>query len=125
MFIHRRDGEPMAFAGLWDVWKVRDGVEAPMGTDDEGWLRSCVIVTGEPNDLLAPIHDRMPVLLPESAWAAWLDPTNHDLEALSALLVPAPSEQLELWPVSDVVNSADNKGAEVVEPVEPRDEHGS
>jgi putative SOS response-associated peptidase YedK len=156
MFIHRRDGEPMAFAGLWDVWKVPDdwewqpeapgcgagtlrrrepgpepslatatdvgtaGREAPgpEGRERESWLRSCVIVTTEPNDLLAPIHDRMPVLLPESAWAAWLDPTNDDVGELAKLLVPAPSEQLELWPVSTAVNSADNKGPEVVEPVE-------
>jgi len=119
VFVHRRDGEPMALAGLWDVWKVREGEAWPTGTDDEGWLRSCVIVTGEPNELVAPVHDRMPVLLPESAWATWLDPTNDDVERLASLLVPAPSEQLELWPVSDVVNSADNKGPEVVEPVEP------
>jgi putative SOS response-associated peptidase YedK len=119
MFIHRRDGEPMAIAGLWDVWKVREGVDPPTGTDDEGWLRSCVIVTGEPNDLVAPIHDRMPVLLPESAWDAWLDPDNHDVDSLHRLLVAAPSEQLELWPVSPAVNSADHKGPEVVNPVEP------
>jgi putative SOS response-associated peptidase YedK len=119
MFIHRRDGEPMAFAGLWDVWKVRDGIEPPTGTDDEGWLRSCVIVTGEPNELIAPVHDRMPVLLPESAWTTWLDPDNQDVAALAKLLVPAPSEQLEMWPVSAAVNSADNKDSEVVNPVEP------
>jgi putative SOS response-associated peptidase YedK len=119
MFIHRRDGEPMAFAGLWDVWKVREGIEAPPGTDEEGWLRSCVIVTTTPNELLAPVHDRMPVVLPESAWGDWLDPTNHDVDALAALLVPAPAEQLELWPVSTAVNSADNKGSEVVTRVEP------
>jgi putative SOS response-associated peptidase YedK len=101
------------------VWKVRDGIEPPTGTDAKGWLRSCVIVTGEPNDLVAPVHDRMPVLLPESAWATWLDPENHDVAELAKLLVPAPSEQLEMWPVSNAVNSADNKGSEVVNPVEP------
>jgi putative SOS response-associated peptidase YedK len=100
------------------VWKVRDGIEPPTGTDDEGWLRSCVIVTGEPNDLVAPVHDRMPVLLPESAWATWLDPENQDVAELAKLFVPAPSEQLEMWPVSNAVNSADNKGSEVVKPVE-------
>jgi putative SOS response-associated peptidase YedK len=118
MFVHRRDGEPMAFAGLWDVWKVREGIETPPGTDDEGWLRSCVIVTTTPNELLAPIHDRMPVMLPESAWATWLDPSNTDVDTLAGLLVPAPPEQLELWPVSDAVNSADHKGSEIVTPVE-------
>jgi putative SOS response-associated peptidase YedK len=61
----------------------------------------------------------MPVLLSESAWATWLDPANDDVEDLAKLLVPAPSEQLEMWPVSNAVNSADNKGSEVVKPVEP------
>jgi len=120
VFIHRRDGEPMAFAGLWDVWKVPEGVDEPPGTRD-GWLRTCVIITGEPNELLAPIHDRMPVLLPESAWEAWLDPDNDDVEQLKRLLVPAPSDELELWPVSTVVNNADNKGREVIRPVEEAD----
>jgi putative SOS response-associated peptidase YedK len=141
MFIHRRDGEPMAFAGLWDVWKIPDdwewrpeatgrgagalrrrapGPEWPgsKGQERDRWLRTCVIVTGEPNDLVAPVHDRMPVLLPESAWATWLDPANGDVDELGRLLVPAPSEQLEMWPVSNAVNSADNKGPEVVNPVD-------
>ena len=118
MFIHRRDGEPMAFAGLWSVWKVPEGLEVD-GADDESWLRSCAIVTTRANDLLMPVHDRMPVLLPESAWASWLDPENHDVEALSSLLVPAPDDELELWPVSTLVNKADNTGPELVRPVEP------
>ena len=71
------------------------------------------------NELVADIHDRMPVLLPESAWTTWLDPENQDVAELAKLLVPAPSEQLEMWPVSTAVNSADNKGSEVVNPVEP------
>lgn len=117
VFVHRRDGEPMAFAGLWEVWKVPDGfTDVPDGVED-GWLRSCAIVTTRPNDLLAPVHDRMPVLLPESAWARWLDPTAKDADALAALLVPAPDDLLELWPVSTAVNSADNNGPELVEPV--------
>jgi putative SOS response-associated peptidase YedK len=117
MFVHRRDGEPMAFAGLWSVWKVPDDLEVEGAS--EGWLRSCAIVTGEPNALLAPIHDRMPVMLPESAWATWLDPENGDAAGLASLLVPAPGDELELWPVSPAVNSADNTGPELVKPVEP------
>jgi putative SOS response-associated peptidase YedK len=76
-------------------------------------------VTTRANDLLLPVHDRMPVLLAESAWATWLDPENHDLEALAPLLAPAPDDDLERWPVSTAVNSADNTGAELVERVEP------
>jgi putative SOS response-associated peptidase YedK len=117
MFVHRRDGEPMAFAGLWSVWKVPDDVEVDGAS--EGWLRTCAIVTGEPNALLAPVHDRMPVMLPESEWATWLDPENEDVGTLARLLVPAPDEELELWPVSTAVNSADNTGPELVKPVAP------
>ena len=86
-FIHRKDGEPLAFAGLWEVWKVPDGLD-DLGADD-GWLRSCVIVTTTANDLMAPIHNRMPVILPESAWEQWLDPDEHDVDALDGCWFPA------------------------------------
>ena len=112
MYIRRRDGELMAFAGLWAAWREPD---VP---DDDEWLRTCAIVTTRANELLAPIHDRMPVLLPESAWEQWLDPTNHDLESLQALLEPAPDEWLELYPVSRRVNKAEHKGAELLERVD-------
>ena len=118
VFVHRRDGEPMALAGLWAAWKVPEGLEVP-GASDDGWLRSCVIVTTKPNALLAPIHDRMPVVLPEPAWERWLDPDEHDLDVLSGLLVPAPDDLLETWPVSALVNKPDNNGPELVNPVEP------
>ena len=68
---------------------------------------------------MAPVHDRMPVILPQSAWATWLDPENHDLEALSALLLPAPDTLLDLHPVSTDVNNVRNKGAELVVAVDP------
>ncbi|HEY4376435.1 MAG TPA: SOS response-associated peptidase, partial [Acidimicrobiales bacterium] len=88
-FIHRTDHEPLAFAGLWEIWRgpTRRGPEL---------LRSCTIITTTPNEVLAPIHDRMPVLLPATAWDAWLDPATDDLDALGALLGPAPSGLLTL-----------------------------
>jgi putative SOS response-associated peptidase YedK len=124
VFIQRRDGEPMAFAGLVEVWKVPDGFEPmPEGVDD-GWLISCAIVTTEPNALLAPIHDRMPVVLPEDAWERWLDPEARDPDALLSVLRPAPDDMLELWPVSTEVNSADNNRPELVKPIGPTATHG-
>ena len=117
MFIHRRDGEPMAFAGLWEVWKLPEGAAPVDGTDDEGWLRSTTIVTTRANELLTPLHDRMPVLLPESAWARWLDPAQRDVTAVEELLVPAPDDELEFWPVSSLVSNADNNGPELVAPL--------
>jgi putative SOS response-associated peptidase YedK len=114
-FIHRKDGEPLAFAGLWETWKVPDDrpeSEKDVAGDD-GWLRSCVIVTTTASDLMAPIHNRMPVILPESTWEQWLDPDEHDVDALARLLVPASNELLEAYPVSTAVNNARNNGPEL------------
>jgi putative SOS response-associated peptidase YedK len=118
-FVHRRDGEPMAFAGLWAVWKVPDELAGTIGSDD-GWLRSCAIVTTRANALLAPIHDRMPVLLPETAWDVWLAPRDRadDVPTLTSLLVPAPDDELATYVVSDRVNRADNNDADLVRPVD-------
>jgi putative SOS response-associated peptidase YedK len=120
VFVHRRDGLPMAFAGLWAAWKVPDDGEAIDGAHD-GWLRSCVIVTTEPNRLLAPVHNRMPVVLGESDWASWLDPEHRDLDTLGRLLAPAPDEWFEMWPVSTRVNSAENTGPDLLEQVPAAD----
>jgi putative SOS response-associated peptidase YedK len=113
-FIHRTDGEPMAFAGLWEIWRPADDAER---TTDP--LRSCTIITGEPNEKVAEIHDRMPVMLPPNAWEAWLDPANDDLDALGKLLVPAPSSLLALHPVSRAVSNVRENGPELIEPAPP------
>ena len=108
MFIHRRDGEPLAVAGLWAAWRDKDG------DDDSPWLHSLTVITTAANATMAPVHDRMPVLLPASRWHEWLDSGNHDVESLSALLVPAPDELLVMHPVSTAVNSVRNKGPELI-----------
>ena len=113
-FIHRTDGEPMAFAGLWEIWRPTDDVDR---TSDP--LRSCTIITGEPNEKVAEIHDRMPVMLPPSAWEAWLDRDNDDLDALGKLLVPAPASLLTLHPVSRAVSNVRENGPELIEPAPP------
>jgi putative SOS response-associated peptidase YedK len=114
-YIERTDGEPLAFAGLWELWRPKD---APEG-DDSQLLRSCTIITGEPNEKMAAIHDRMPVMLPPSAWSAWLDPTNDELETLGKLLVPAPSDLMTIHPVSTAVNNVRNDGPELTDPADP------
>jgi putative SOS response-associated peptidase YedK len=111
-FIRRVDGEPFALAGLWEVWRGPD-------RSNEDILRSATIITGEPNEKVAAIHDRMPIMLPPSAWEAWLDPENNDLESLSKLLVPAPAELLELYPITLAVNNPRENGPEVIEPAGP------
>lgn len=105
-----RDGEPIAFAGLWESWRDPDD-------EDAAPLRSTTIVTTNANDLMAPVHDRMPVILPESAWERWLDPENHDVAGLRELLVPAAEDVLERYPISTKVNSPRNQGPELLEPV--------
>jgi putative SOS response-associated peptidase YedK len=111
MFIHRRDGEPMALAGLWAAWRDENDSEAD-------WLRSCVIVTTNANDTVAPLHDRMPVVLEERDWDRWLDPEPGDVDALARLLAPADDDLLVAYPVDTRVNNADNDGPELVERVE-------
>jgi putative SOS response-associated peptidase YedK len=112
-FIQRVDGEPFAFAGLWELWR------SPEDTERTGEpLRSCTIITGEPNDKIAEIHDRMPVTLPPNAWDAWLDPENDDLATLGKLLVPAPASLMTMHPVSTMVNNVRENGAALIEPVD-------
>jgi putative SOS response-associated peptidase YedK len=80
-------------------------------------LRTCVIITTEANRLLAPVHDRMPVVLPPAAWDEWLDPTNEDVSRLQKLLIPAPAKDFETYEISTRVNNVRNDGPELVEPV--------
>jgi putative SOS response-associated peptidase YedK len=114
MFIRRRDGGTLAFAGLWEAWRNQD-----VSDDDapEAWIRSCAIVTTKANELIAPVHNRMPVMLPEEAWDRWLDPRS-DPDDLQALLVSAPEELLEYYPVSTRVNGPRLHGPELIEPYE-------
>lgn len=104
--------EPLfAFAGLWENWRDRDAGEAAP------WLRSCTIVTGPANALLAPIHDRMPVILPRQAWGAWLGEIPASPAALQALLVPFPAERMRAYPVSPRVNNVRNDDSSLADPV--------
>ena len=81
--VHRRDGEPLAFAGLWEIW--RDPAIAD-DDDPDAWVRSCMIVTTQANDVLEPIHYRMPVMLDEHVGTRGSIPTTDDLGALEAML---------------------------------------
>jgi putative SOS response-associated peptidase YedK len=109
-YFRRKDGDVLAFAGLWSVWR-------PDRDSDEGRLVSCSIITTAPNDLVGRIHDRMPVVLPPSTWAAWLDPTNDDVASLQTLLTPAPAELFEATAVVDAVSNVRNDGPHLLEPV--------
>lgn len=105
--IRMKDGAPFAFAGLWESWH-QDGGPA---------IRSCAILTTRPNELVAGIHDRMPVILPQENYAPWLDDSLQDTETLSAMLVSYPAERMEAYPVSRFVNSPANNDERCVAPV--------
>ena len=106
-FIHRADGAPLALAGLWASWK-----------DDAGErLTTCTIITTTPNELLASIHDRMPVVLGPDDWGRWLDPGFQDERALRSLLVPFDASAMAEYPVSTLVNSVRNNYAECIAPL--------
>ena len=94
-FIRMRDERLFSFAGLWDRW----------GAPDKGVIETCTILTTAANAVLAPIHDRMPVILPPGEYDRWLDPALKDLDALAPLLVPFPPEEMLAFPVSPRVNT--------------------
>lgn len=95
----RKDGRPLAFAGLWEEWTAPDTGEV---------LRTCTLITTGPNALMAPIHDRMPVILPPEAREQWLRPEPQESAALLPLLVPYAGDELEAYEVARVVNSPAN-----------------
>jgi len=105
-FIHRRDDAPFAFAGLWESWEGAD----------HSYLETCTLLTTEANDLMRPIHDRMPVILAPEHYAPWLDLPHPDPRSLTPLLRPAPSDPLEALPVGTYVNRPGNEGPNCIEP---------
>ena len=108
VYIHRVDGDPLAFAGLYERWIDAEGHRE---------VHTCTIITTTPNATMEPIHDRMPVLLPPARWEAWLDPSFDDVPALQELLVPAPDTLLTAYEVSTEVNSVRNNDATLIEPL--------
>jgi len=104
--VRLRDGAPFAFAGLWDRWQ-------PQG---QPALDSCAILTTIPNELIAPLHDRMPVILQPAHFGLWLDPALSDSAALQEILRPYPAELMEAHPVGRHVNDARFDGPECAQP---------
>lgn len=100
-------GEPFAFAGLWETWRDPQGEVIP----------SCTIITTTANDILSPIHDRMPVILRRELENFWLDGSVDDPDALTSVLAPYDEEAMEAYEVSELVNSFRNDGPEVMERV--------
>src|SRR5262249_13729138 len=106
-YFHLVDGGPFAFAGLWDVWQGHDGE----------LIESCAILTTEANEVVRPVHERMPVILPTEAYGAWLDPALQESAKLRPLLRPYPAEAIIVCSVSSWVNDARHEGTRCVERV--------
>jgi putative SOS response-associated peptidase YedK len=107
-FIRARGGEPMAFAGIWETWIDTGG----------GEIDTAAIVTCAANAALAPIHERMPAVIPPEAFDRWLHPDETNVKHACALLKPAPDDYLEAYEVSTRVNKVANDDAENIAPVD-------
>ena len=105
-YIRMKDGKAFAFAGLWENWHSPDGSQ----------ILSTTIITTQPNELLKPIHNRMPVILPEEAYDAWLTPGEADPQTLTPLLGPFDANLMEAYPVSRLVNNPRNDTPDCIRP---------
>ena len=101
-------GDPFAFAAIWERWQSPDGSE----------ILSSAIITTAPNEVIAPVHSRMPVILSPEDYDRWLTPGDVSSEKLDPLLKPYPSEAMEIYPVSTVVNNPRNDHAACIRPLE-------
>lgn len=106
-WIHRPDRKPFAIAGLWESWN-KSGA---------GPVETCTILTTGPNALMGMIHDRMPVIVQQRDFDRWLNASPEEAASLADLLVPAPDDFLEAWPVSTKVNSPAIDRPDLVEPI--------
>ena len=104
--IARADGNPLAFAGLWEGWDEKDGKSV---------IESCTILTTESSEPVASLHDRMPVILKSSEFDLWLDPEEKGVDLLKPILYPIDPGTLTMYPVSTYVNKATNEGERCIE----------
>lgn len=108
-YIHLKDQALFAFAGLWEVWHSPEGDE----------LRTCTIITTEPNDVVSPLHTRMAVILRPDDYDQWLSPDELPPQALLPLLQPYDADQMDAYEVSTRVNSPANDNPTLIEPLDP------
>ena len=106
MYIRLESGLPFGLAGLWERWTDPDSGEI---------LTTCTVVTTTPNDLMATIHTRMPVILPREDYSTWLSREMEDTDELRHLLIPFTAENMIAYPVSTLVNKATNDSPELIE----------
>ncbi len=115
-YITRSDGGPLAFAGLYELWRDKSVLDG----DPDAWLWTATVITTSAPDELGRIHDRMPMVIDPRSWADWLDPASSNADDLRALLAPAAAAARGLisYPVSRAVGSVRNNGPELIKPAE-------
>lgn len=109
-YVVKKDKSPFAFAGLWERWEPPDSGEP---------MESCTIITTEANALVRAFHERMPIILDADDFDLWLDPDVTEPQRLLPLLKPYPAEEMEAYPVSNIVNSPAHESGECVQHVLP------
>ena len=107
VYVHLKSGKPFGFAGLYDIWTSPEGKQ----------ISTCTIITTGPNELMKPIHNRMPVIIPKAQEALWLDSSIQDERLLFPILKPYDSQEMEAYDVSQIVNSPKNNSPECIKPV--------
>ncbi|MBA3943587.1 MAG: SOS response-associated peptidase [Herpetosiphonaceae bacterium] len=107
-YFQLKDGEPFAFAGLWEQWQAADGKQ----------LASCTLLTTTPNAMVRPIHDRMPVMLTPDIYDHWLDPNNQEPSAIQPLLHPFDADAMLTYPVTPLVNNPRNDDPQCIMPLD-------
>jgi putative SOS response-associated peptidase YedK len=108
LYIQLTSGDPLAFAGLWESWHSKEGDH----------ILSCTIITTSPNEFMAEIHNRMPVILSPEHYDLWLDPAERSPADLDPLLKPYPAALMTAYPVSTAVNNPQNDRVECIQPLE-------
>lgn len=98
-YFQMKDGRPFAFAGLWETWRPREGGDP---------IETCSLITTDANEVLQPVHDRMPVIIPLEEYDAWLDPSQKDVQRLVPLLRPFAADRMRSYPVGVRVNNPRN-----------------
>ena len=106
-FIARKDGKPMALAGLWEHWQSADG----------SVIETFTLITTEPNELVSKFHNRMPAILPKEVFDLWLHPHTDKKTLQALLLTPYPATWLTAWPVSPLVNHPANDDPSLIAPL--------
>lgn len=107
-FFRMRDERPFGFAGIWERWQGEEGRV----------VESCAILTTEANEVLSPVHDRMPVILHPDDYELWLDEDSRKRDLLADLLRPYRASEMAAYAVSTLVNSTCSQGAELVKHLE-------